>query len=345
MKILFAVQATGNGHLSRAREIIPHLLNHGEVDLLVSGSDSQVSLPYIIKYKKHGMGFSFGKKGGIDYIQTIKKLKPFRLLKDIYTFPVEQYDVVINDFEPVTAWACRRRNKPCIALSHQSAYLSPLTPRPTKKDKFAEWIFRNYAPVSAAVGLHFQAYDSFIHTPVIRQEVRQLEPTDEGHYTVYLPAFDDKFLVQKFMKVSNATWQVFTKHSQRPYQVENVEVLPIENNSYLKSLASGRGLLTGGGFEAPAEAMFLGKKVMSIPMLGQYEQQCNAIAIRKLGVKVVTEIGEHFLQKLHCWIEFEKSVVVDYPDQTEMLVSKAIKLAKYASNAEPLLGQKLDWAV
>ncbi len=335
MKILFAVQATGNGHLSRAREIIPHLLNHGELDLLVSGSDSQVNLPYIIKYKKHGMGFSFGKKGGIDYIQTIKKLKPFRLLKDINTFPVEQYDVVINDFEPVTAWACQRKNKPCIALSHQSAYLSPLTPRPSKKDKFAEWIFRNYAPVSAAVSLHFQSYDSFIHTPVIRKEVRQLEPTNEGHYTVYLPAFDDKFLVQKFMKVPQAKWQVFTKHHKSPYEVNNIKVIPIENDSYLKSLATCSGLLTGGGFEAPAEAMFLGKKVMSIPMLGQYEQQCNAIAMRKLGVKVVTEINEHFLKKLYCWMEFGKGLYVNFPDETNSLVDKAIDLCLY-QNIESL---------
>ena len=124
MKILLAIQATGNGHLSRAREIIPHLLNYGELDLLISGTQADVTLPYLIKYKKNGAGFTFGKKGGIDIIDTVKKLKPFEFFNDIKKFPVQNYDLIINDFEPITAWACKLKNKPCIALSHQSSYLS-----------------------------------------------------------------------------------------------------------------------------------------------------------------------------------------------------------------------------
>ncbi|MEM6298665.1 MAG: glycosyl transferase, partial [Bacteroidota bacterium] len=35
MNILFAIKGTGNGHLSRARAVIPHLKKYGKVDLLV----------------------------------------------------------------------------------------------------------------------------------------------------------------------------------------------------------------------------------------------------------------------------------------------------------------------
>ena len=38
MKILYAIQGTGNGHLSRARDIIPILQKKGDVDILVSGT-------------------------------------------------------------------------------------------------------------------------------------------------------------------------------------------------------------------------------------------------------------------------------------------------------------------
>jgi predicted glycosyltransferase len=55
-----------------------------------------------------------------------------------------------------------------------------------------------------------------------------------------------------------------------------------------------QGIITGGGFETPAEALFLGKKIMSIPIKGQYEQQCNAAALKTLGAKVLTDMDIHF---------------------------------------------------
>ena len=88
MKILYAIQGTGNGHISRAREVIPHLINYGQLDVLVSGHQAEVKLPYLIKYKKDGIGFTFGKNGGIDFVDSIKQLKPLRFLSDIMTFPI-----------------------------------------------------------------------------------------------------------------------------------------------------------------------------------------------------------------------------------------------------------------
>jgi uncharacterized protein (TIGR00661 family) len=168
MKILFAIQATGNGHLSRAREVIPHLLKYGELDLFISGTQADVTLPYLIKYKKYGAGFTFGKKGGVDIIDTVKNFKPINFLSDIYKFPVHDYDLVVNDFEPITAWACKLKNKNCIALSHQSSFLSNKVPRPEKQDIFAEWIFKNYAPSTARFSFHFKQFDNHIYTPIIR---------------------------------------------------------------------------------------------------------------------------------------------------------------------------------
>jgi predicted glycosyltransferase len=73
MKILYAMQGTGNGHLSRARDIIPILQKNNEVDLLISGTQADVVLPYPVKYKFKGLGFIFGDNGGIDLVETYKK--------------------------------------------------------------------------------------------------------------------------------------------------------------------------------------------------------------------------------------------------------------------------------
>ena len=324
MKILFAVQATGNGHISRAREVIPHLRLHGELDVLISGRQAEVALPTLIKYKKSGISFTFGKRGGIDIIDSIRHFRPFTFLKDIYQFPVKKYDLIINDFEPVTAWACKLKKKTCIALSHQASFLSPKTPRPNQRNAFAENIFRNYAPVNDYRGFHFKEYDKNIFTPVIRSDIRKLAPSNKGHITVYLPAHSDPLILYHLKQINNVKWQVFSKSSKQAYSDSNVSITPVNNDAFTASLATGDGLLTAGGFESPAEAIFLRKKVFVIPMIGQYEQACNAEAMKELGITVVKKLDETFTEKLRNWVESGFPPNMHYPDITGKIIEEII---------------------
>src|SRR5688572_18501102 len=124
MKILYAIQGTGNGHLSRALDIIPILQKKGELDILVSGIQADLVLPYPVKYTFKGLSFIFGKKGGIDLLATYRKGNLKKLYKEVKSLPIETYDLVISDFDPVSAWACRMKHKPCIGLSHQQAVIN-----------------------------------------------------------------------------------------------------------------------------------------------------------------------------------------------------------------------------
>lgn len=326
MKILYAIQGTGNGHVSRAREIIPHLEKHGELDLLLSGTQADVQLTQALRWKLHGFSFVFGKNGGVDRWKTWKTMDLGQLRKDMKMLPLETYDLIINDFEPVTAWACKTRKIPCTGLSHQAAFLSPLTPRPARfMPQWAELLFKYYAPLTAAFGFHFERYDDFIYTPVIRSEIRELVPRNKGHYTVYLPAHDDQLLVRLLTQVPEADWQVFSKHNSKVYQQENVFVQPVNNQKFNESLASCAGLLTAGGFESPAEALFLGKKVFSVPMMGQWEQQCNAEALKRMGIPVQKSTGKNFLPLLKEWVRNGPLIQVDFPDETGEIIGKLVK--------------------
>ena len=93
---------------------------------------------------------------------------------------------------------------------------------------------------------------------------------------------------------------------------------------FQNSVKNCAGLLTGGGFEGPAEALFLGKKVLSVPMNHQYEQQCNALAMEKMGIPVIWNESE-FSQKLHQWVENDKVISVDFPDETEQIIAHLFK--------------------
>jgi hypothetical protein len=42
MKILYGIQGTGNGHVSRAKEILPVMRRYAEVDVLISGRECDI---------------------------------------------------------------------------------------------------------------------------------------------------------------------------------------------------------------------------------------------------------------------------------------------------------------
>lgn len=325
MKILYAIQGTGNGHLSRARDIIPVLQKKGDVDILVSGTQADVVLPYEIKYRFKGLSFVFGKKGGIDLLATYKKSSLKSLFKEIKSLPVHNYDIIINDFEPVSAWACKLNKKICIGLSHQSAVRSKKSPKPRKKDIVGAVVLDRYAPVDFEYGFHFKEYDNNIYTPVIRNEIRKTNPTNKKHYTVYLPAYSDEKIINVLSGIPSVQWQVFSKHTSKKYKAGNVLIAPISNNDFVNSLVTCEGILCGAGFETPAEALYLKKKLMVIPMKGQYEQQCNAAALYELGVPVITSLKKKFLPTIEAWVINENNVEVNYPDKTESIIDLVLK--------------------
>jgi uncharacterized protein (TIGR00661 family) len=324
MKILFAIQGTGNGHLSRARDVYPELARYGDVDVLISGIQADVEVPFPVRYKYYGMSFIFGKRGGVDIIQTVKRSKLFKLLKDIREFPIEQYDLVINDFEPVSAWACKRKNIPCISVSHQCAVLHPNAPQPESGDIMGKLVLQRYAPVTAAYGFHFKAFAENIFTPVIRKEIRELTPTNEGHYTVYLPAYDDAAIIKHLSQFPDAKWDVYSKHNKDPFVAGNVSLKKIDNRAFIESMASCAGLFCGAGFEGPAEAMFLNKKVLVIPMLTQYEQHCNAAGAAAMGATVIKTLDQKFYPVIREWLDNGKKIEVNYPDITAEIIEKII---------------------
>lgn len=325
MKILYAIQGTGNGHLSRARDIIPLLQQKGELDILVSGIQADVDLPYPIKYNFKGLSFIFGKKGGIDLLTTYRKGNLKRLYKEIKSLPVEEYDLIINDFEPVSAWACKIKNKPCIGLSHQAAVINKKSPKPKKKDAVGKAILHNYAPVTAAYGFHFGAYDKDIFTPVIRSQIRNTTPVNSNHYTVYLPAYDDQRIIKVLCNIKDVNWQVFSKHSKTAYEEKNIHIQPINNDAFINSLVNCTGILCGAGFETPAEALFLKKKLMVIPMKGQYEQQCNAAALETMSIPVLKSLKLKHVDKIEKWVKGKNYLSVNYPNSTSRIINQLIK--------------------
>ena len=327
MKIFYAVQATGNGHIARAIELMPYLQQYGEVDIFLSGSNSNLKVPLPVKYKSNGVSLFYGNRGGLDYLKMLRSLSPLQTIATARDLPVEKYDIVLNDFECITSLACKFKNVPSVNFGHQASFMSANTPRPKRKDLVGELILKSYATASKYIGLHFDQYDDFIYSPVIKEKILNAEVKDLGHITVYLSHYSDEFVISKLKNIPDLRFEVFSKKVSGRIENGNITLIPIDNDAFVESMINCSGVITGAGFETPAEALYLGKKLMCLPIKGQYEQLCNAAALQKFNVPILNNMDDQFGNNVTDWMNTTNSSKLVISNSTENIVSKVIETA------------------
>jgi uncharacterized protein (TIGR00661 family) len=205
-----------------------------------------------------------------------------------------------------------------IGISNQYAFLSPKLPRPAKKDHGAEFVFRHFAPVTTPIGLYFAVYDDFIYKPIIRDEVINMALTNNGHYTVYIPDVDAALLLASLNKVPDTHFEVFTNKVTADTQQGNCTLRPTNAKTFMDSFASCAGIITRSGFQTTAEALYTGKKLLTIPQEGQYEQLCNAQALVQLGAYVGT------LADVSAYIAAPPATPQPWPDPVEDILDRVL---------------------
>lgn len=316
MKILYAFQGTGNGHIARAQEIVPILKKHVSVDTLISGHQSQLKADFDVNFHYKGISLLYNKTGGLSYRKTFTDNNFLEAAKTIKEIDLSGYDLIINDYEPITGWASKLKKYPMIELSHQASMLFKETPKPAKKDFLGELVLKYYVPSERRIGFHFENYHPQIKKPVIRRKIRNLNPDKKGFYLVYLPSFSDENIINVLKQIP-VEWKIFSKYSKLQFKDGNVEVFPIDEIQYLKYFENCNGILCNAGFETPAEALFMDKKLFVIPIHNQYEQECNACALDKMGIPNSKVLK---LEEIQNWVASDQHLKVNYPDDIEEIL-------------------------
>lgn len=319
MKIFYAIQGTGNGHLSRAEQLYPYLKKYGEVDFFLSGSNAQLNTSIPIKYKNHGLSLHYKHSGGLDYTSIAKSIS-FKLYKDAKALPIDNYDLIINDFEFITSLACQIKRKKSIQFGHQASFQSKLTPRAKSINPIGKLVLENFVKSTSFLGLHFESYDENIYNPIIKDEIVVANKVNDGHISVYLPQYTIEFITPFLHAQTQFHFEVFTKQVTQITNSKNVSYFPISSSAFTNSLIRCYGIITAGGFETPAEAMYLNKKLLSVPILNHFEQECNAEALKKMGVKVLKRIDKHFGEHFTTWINQEVSASISLTHSTNEIV-------------------------
>lgn len=313
VKLLYGVQGTGNGHLTRARILSKALAGIGaEVTYLFSGRPREKFFdmePFGDYLWRQGLTF-VTKNGQVSYIQTLMKAPDFpRFVADVKNLDLSSYDLVITDFEPISAWATIIKKKPLVGIGHQYAFRYPIPKCPG--GLVARLIMRIYAPAPIGIGLHWHHFNQ----PVLPPLVENAPPSNQvisNKILVYLPfesLVEIKALLTPF---EDYDFFIYSNAIKAPQNHGNLKLRPLSRIGFQKDLADCSGVLCNSGFELISEALHAGKKILTKPLEGQWEQCCNGEALRHLhwGTTMTTLDS----RVLEAWLAEQRSVQVQYPD-------------------------------
>jgi len=319
MKILYGIQGTGNGHITRSSKIIHRLKKIGcDVDILISGKFHQIDISHDIKFNFKGFNFSHNSDGSINKVKTLFDNSLYQFIKDT-RLDLSEYDKIITDFEPITSWAAKFQNREIWGVGNQYSFLSKKTPRPKSKSFIGEFVLKHMAPVTNPIGLHFEPYDDFINYPIIRDDLIVVTKCDLGHYTVYLPNFNLISILDKLTKFPKIKFHIFSNEVKSTLIYKNCQINPPNKDKFLISFTSSHGVITTGGFQTTSEALWCGKKLLVIPIIGQYEQLCNVESLNKIGIMSGT------LDTISSFLLLSNNVKLKWKDPTDKIIKEIIE--------------------
>ncbi|WP_043315549.1 MJ1255/VC2487 family glycosyltransferase [Microbulbifer sp. HZ11] len=318
MKILYGVQGTGNGHISRARAMaeafqqFPDL----EVQWLFSGRPPEKLFAmeaFGDYWWREGLTFVH-KEGKIDKLATARQLDLRKLLKDIRDLPVNDFDLVISDFEPVTAWAAKKRKCPSLGLGHQYAFNFAI---PTPAFGWvARSIMKAFAPVPVSLGMHWYHFGHPILPPIAHAH-EEPAPAEQDHILVYLPFEHAAPLLQHLAQLPQQ-FIVYGLPTDLP-KADNITLKAPSVEGFRHDVATARAVICNSGFELIAETLTLGKPILTRPLKGQFEQEANGMALKELQLaKVVEHIDALTIGR---WLEEQpRGVRIAWPDVAHAIV-------------------------
>ena len=316
-KILYGIQCTGNGHFSRSSEIITELRKQGfEVDILVSGESYEKDFGVEIKFRYKGLRFDPNK--GLTVIEVLKSNSIIQFLKEIYKTDFSEYDLIITDFEPITSWAAKFKNKKILGVGNHYKFFEWTW-------KFEFFFFLNklaclmISPVRHHIGFDYLRSSKRIFNPIIRDDIKQCAPVNLGNYVVYLHNYKWEEQVEFYKKFPEHSFIIYSKAITEPLYVENSVVKPLDNETFKNDLIASEGVVCNAGFQTTSECLYLGKKIFVIPMKNQIEQRYNKNVLKNLGFYWDNCLNEESFDR---FLKSSYYLKINYTNSIDKILSK-----------------------
>ncbi len=214
-----------------------------------------------------------------------KKLQELRRV----LFTEFQPDVVITDFEPMTAYLANHYDLPLITIDnqHRMRYLDYECPPDLKlESRVTKTIIRAMVPrpdVSLVTTFFFcevRNGRTFLFPPILRRAVLDLQPATGDHILVYVTSGFES-LLDDLKEFQRERFLVYGY--DRSGQDGVLTYKPFSRDGFLTDLATCKAVIATAGFTLISESLHLKKPYCALPMQGQFEQQLNAFQLGELG--------------------------------------------------------------
>ncbi|MDT8399625.1 MAG: glycosyltransferase family protein [Pseudomonadales bacterium] len=327
MKILYGVQGTGNGHVSRCCAMAEALKAYPdiEIDWLLSSREKARGCGDIKEFLwRQGLTFVV-KAGKVQLLGTLKKNNFLQFRRDVDNLDLRPYDLVISDYEPVLSHAARKRGIAVTGISHQYAFCFDIPMQGA--NPLVRTIMKHYAPVTLPVGLHWHHFNVPVLPPILDIVVpAQLPKPLAEKVLVYLPFESPALILELLRDLSDFDFYVYHPDMTNR-DCGHIHTRAISRTGFKKDLLDAGQVIANSGFELTSECLQIGKCILSRPLSGQMEQLSNAQALRQLGYATVLEQLEK--RAVASWLRSSKTPVrVSYPDV-------AARLARWLADGCP----------
>lgn len=307
LRCLFVVQGEGRGHLTQALALRSILLRagHSVCRVVITRGGSEAVPPFFARQIGAPISYTDGfrfviedSSRSISWAQTLTY--NFRRLPGLWASLafigalVRQHDpdVIINFYEPLCGLYAKwyRSPAPVVAIAHQLMFMHPqyVFPKGFFFQRRSTTFFTRLSGLGAARHLGLSLRELPAHgrlravPPLLRDELFDLPSgKTEPFLLLYLYHHSCKDAVIRWhMQHPDVTLHCFWNNPAAPSTWQYDETLtfhPLHGQRFLDMMARCQGLVTTSGFETMAEAMYLGKPLMLIPMQKHFEQHCNGV--------------------------------------------------------------------
>lgn len=294
MRIIYGLAGQGFGHSARSRESLKHLAAAGhDIKVFTYGQGAFFLHHDFDVFEIPGLTLSY-KNNRVRYFKTLfdntKKVygqaREWNRVKKVFKdFAPE---VVITDFEPLSAMLAKKFRLPLISIDNQHQ----LTNTEVKVDKkhlkdlvadkaIIKMVIRNasYYLVTSFFKTTVKKKNTFLFPPIIRQEVLDLQPVKGDYFLVYEGA--DMGRLSELFKRLPYKFVIFGPHARG--QEGNILFKGFDTKEWLMYLNRCRAVIGTAGLSLLGEAIYLKKPYLALPIKRQIEQIINAQYLQRLG--------------------------------------------------------------
>jgi uncharacterized protein (TIGR00661 family) len=193
-------------------------------------------------------------------------------------------DLVITDFEPMTCHVGHRKHLPVIAIDNQHCITNAEVtyPKQYRRDATTTKLVAKLMTPRADAYLVISFFpakvkkeDTFLFSPLLRQEVPGARPTQGDRVLVYVTSPSPR-LAEMLQRVRCRF--VAYGFGQEGTQGNIIFKKPTLDG-FLKDLVTCKAVIANSGFSLISEALPLGKPYLAVPVAHQFEQIFNAYSI------------------------------------------------------------------